>query len=97
MPEPFLQIHNVHSAKMGTPPIVTNGDANFYTGYFANTHGEQWIFTYDRTTKEGVLRGGDCGWARSYPVLDGEVSPMELMLNEAEALWLAACWIAAAS
>ena len=38
-----------------------------------NRHGEQWIFTCHRATREASLRGGDAGWARGHPVRDGRV------------------------
>ena len=94
-PAPFLTIHNAHAPQLGTPPIVDNADANIYVGYFANAYGEQWVFTFDRTTKEGTLRGGDANWEKVWPVVEGEVSSERLLLNEAESLWLLACWQAA--
>ena len=46
---------------------------------------------YDRVDKTGELRGGDLGWDTVLPVRDGRAS---LVLGEAEALWLRACWTA---
>ena len=53
-------------------------------------HGEQWIFTFNRATREASLQGGDAGWARAHPVRDGRVDG--LILAPEEAAWLQACW-----
>jgi hypothetical protein len=62
-----------------------------FASYFENAHGEQWVFVYDGKTHQGELYGGDCGW-KPERVRDGRVG---LMLDEAEHLWLQACWMAA--
>ena len=62
--------------------------AGAYTG-FGFRLGKQY---YDRETKRGFLRGGDCGWDVEMEVIDGIVP--DLVLNEGEARWLAACWSA---
>ena len=72
---------------------MAGDDANVYTGYFENAFGEQWIFTYDRDTGRGELRGGDIGWNTTHPVLNGE--PGGLMLSATESTWLQTCWNAA--
>jgi hypothetical protein len=61
MSEPLLTIRNNHSPNCGDPPIVDNS-RDCYVDCFENMHGEQWIFTYDRTTKTATLRGGEIGW-----------------------------------
>jgi hypothetical protein len=61
MSEPMLTIHNRHSAACGIPPAVSTEAADLYIGYFENRHGEQWIFTFDRATREARLRGRDAG------------------------------------
>ena len=53
MSEPLLQIRNHHAVGSGDPPIVSGNDGNVYIGYFENTFGEQWIFTFDRDNEEG--------------------------------------------
>jgi len=63
-----------------------------YIGYFENRHGEQWIFTFDRATREARLRGGDAGWATAHPVCDGRVDG--LILAPEEIAWLQVCWSA---
>jgi hypothetical protein len=57
--EPMLTIHNRHAAACGIPPAVSTEAADLYMGYFENRYGEQWIFTFDRATREARLRGGD--------------------------------------
>ena len=78
MSEPMLTIHNHHPAACGIPPA---------------RHGEQWIFTFNRATREASLRGGDAGWASAHPVRDGRVDG--LILAPEETAWLQACRSAA--
>jgi len=89
----FFSMRNVHVASSGTPPLFSNEDPDRYHGYFENQHGEQWVFTYDRSTRTALLRGGDAGWHQAYEVVDGK-SP-ELVLSLEELQWLHACWAAA--
>jgi hypothetical protein len=91
MSEPMLTIHNRHSAACGIPPALSTEADALYIGYFENGHGEPWIFTCDRATREASLRGGDAGWA-AHPVRDGRVDG--LILAPEEAAWLQACWTA---
>lgn len=92
MSEPMLTIHNRHSAACGIPPAFSTKAADLYIGYFENRSGEQWIFTFDRATREARLRGGDAGWATAHPVRDGRVDG--LILAPEEIAWLQACWTA---
>lgn len=82
-----------HAAGSGQPPHVVGDTAGRYRGYFENEHGEQAVFVYDYQAQKGTLRLGDAGWERAFPVSDGRAP--DLILNEAEALWLRACWLAA--
>ena len=66
--------------------------ADLYIGYFENRSGEQWIFTFDRATREASLRGGEAGWDTAHPVRDGRVDG--LILAPEEIAWLQACWSA---
>jgi len=93
MSEPLLRIRNKHSPACGDPPIVDSDNPNVYIGYFENEYGEQWVFTYDRSTCVAEIRGGDTGWNTVYAVEEGQVA--ELILNIAEKTWLASCWLAA--
>jgi hypothetical protein len=90
--EPMLTIHNHHAAACGIPPAFSNEAADLYIGYFENRHGEQWIFTVNRATREARLRGGDVGWTSAHPVRDGRVDG--LILAPEETAWLQACWSA---
>jgi hypothetical protein len=92
---PMLTIHNRHPAACGIPPAFSTESADLYIGYFENRYGEQWIFTFNRTTREASLRGGDAGWASAYRVGDGRVDG--LILAPEEAAWLQACWTATRS
>ena len=66
MSEPILTIYNRHTAACGIPPALSSASAELYVGYFANRHGEQWLFTFDRATREALLRGGDADWGRAH-------------------------------
>ena len=90
---PILTIYNQHTAHCGIPPALTKESPTVYVGYFENPFGEQWIFTFDRTTREARLRGGDVDWASMHVVRDGRVDG--LILGREEAAWLQACWRAA--
>ena len=92
MSEPMLTIHNRHSAACGIAPAVSTEAADLYIGYFENRSGEQWIFTFDRATREASLRGGEAGWDTAHPVRDGRVDG--LILAPEEIAWLQACWSA---
>ena len=93
MSAPLLQSRNHHSLSCGDPPIIKGDDPNVYLGYFQNAFGEQWVFSYDRTTRKAELRGGDIGWNTVHEVRDGKVG--ELVLGREELAWLQACWKAA--
>ena len=93
MQSSFFSMCNVHVASCGAPPNFSNEDPGRYHGYFENQHGEQWVFTYDRSTKTALLRGGDAGWDQVYQVIDGQAP--DLILSPEELLWLKSCWAAA--
>ena len=93
MSNPLLCIHNRHTAACGDAPIIDSENPQLYIGYFENSHGEQWIFTYNRATKAAELRGGDTGWNSIFYVRGGKVA--ELILGRDEETWLMACWRAA--
>lgn len=93
MSEPLLRIRNHHALSSGDPPIFSGSDPNVYIGYFENAFGEQWVFTFDRTTRRAELRGGDAGWNTAFEVLNGSVNG--LLLQADESAWLKACWAAA--
>jgi hypothetical protein len=55
--------HNNHDERCGRPPRLRNTDnPGLYYGYFENRYGEQFVFTFDRTTGAGTVSGGDLGW-----------------------------------
>lgn len=85
----IVQIFNRHTQHCGTPPHISNADEKLYVGYFENRHGEQFIFTFNRETKEGRLRAGDLEWPNEYAVIDGKI---EMILSEEEQEWLTRCW-----
>lgn len=89
VPAPLLEIPNNH---YGFAPSFPP-DKHVYTGFFENEYGEQWVFRFDRRTKEGTVTGGDVSW-KVYPVVDGEPGG-GLLLSDLERGWLLACWVAA--
>lgn len=93
MSDPFLKIPNHHAPACGDPPIISGDDPEVYIGYFENSYREQWIFTYDRVTLRGELRGGDTGWNTVHTDVNGKV--IGLVLGVDKAAWLQAGWWAA--
>ena len=51
------------------------------------------MFVFDGSTRTATLYLGDAGWETGHAVIDGLVP--DLVLGEAELLWLRACWQAA--
>jgi hypothetical protein len=90
---PIFSVGSKHVAGSGTPPHIDGDVKGHYYGYFENTYGEQAVFVYDDETQTGTLWMGDAGWEQSFPMVDGTAPDMNL--DEAEALWLRACWLAA--
>jgi len=66
--KPIFEAHNRYPADAGEPPYLTNTDKNLYVGYFLDEKGDQWLFTYDRTTKEAKLYSGSRGWTEAIAV-----------------------------
>ena len=95
IPEPILTMYNRHTAAGGIPPALSSTSAELSIGYFENPHGEQWLFTFSRPTREAILRGGDLDWRRAHAVHDGRVDG--LILTPEEAAWPQACRRAAAT
>jgi hypothetical protein len=55
---------------------------------------EQAVFVYDYQTDEASVWMGDTGWHDPDRVVDGRAEGV--ILNESEAAWIRACWLAAA-
>jgi hypothetical protein len=91
--ETILTIANVHVESCGKPPHIVK-DGETYIGYFENSFGEQFIYTYNRETKKATLWSGDCNWDEPIEVVGGGVTG--IILNEVERVWLANCWKASA-
>jgi DNA processing protein len=89
----LFSVGNHHAPEAGGPPQIRDTSPDEYRGYFENAFGEQAIFVYDRITRGAKLYLGDAGWDNAFEVRDGYV--VGLLLNEAEQLWLQACWKAA--
>ena len=60
--------HNNHDPSCGQPPRLRNAaDPRLYYGYFENSYGEQFVFTFDRATGAGTVWDGDLGWDEPQP------------------------------
>lgn len=93
-PQLVFAASNNHTPHCGDPPgIRTEDHARYYYGYFENQYGEQWVFVYDGETGIGSLRGGDTSWGHEWRVENGAADGVRL--NDAELVWLGACWSAA--
>ena len=78
----------------GPAPSADGDEAGKYYGYFANQYGEQAVFVYDYQTDEASVWMGDADWHDAHRVVDGRVEGV--ILNESEAAWIRACWLASA-
>ena len=91
---PLFRISNHHAEDCGQPPAIDGDGAGKYVGYFANQYGEQAVFVYDYQTREASVRMGETGWGKAHRVVDGRTEG--IILTESEAMWIRACWLAAA-
>lgn len=90
-----LHVRNYHVAGCGTPPnIKRSGESGLYVGYFEGLSGDQWTVEIDRQAATGTLRGGDIGWNERIQIADDRIDT-DLIVNDDEFAWLAACWKAA--
>lgn len=66
--------YNCHTPSCGRPPRVCNLDTPaLYHGYLENGFGEQFVFTFDRTTATGTVSGGDLGWHEPQTFTEAEL------------------------
>lgn len=93
--EAIFRVGNRHGPGCGEPPHIGGGNAACYYGYFENEYGEQAVFVYDRRAQTGTLWMGDNSQDNPVSVVKG--SAEDVVLGEAEALWLKACWMAASA
>lgn len=90
----LFRVRNRQSAASGEPPSIDGNTPGRYHAYFENAQGEQLLFVYERETDTGMLYHGDLGWEHPQPVEEGGRC-LNVILDEAETLWLRACWLAA--
>lgn len=88
---PLFKVSNRHGAGCREAPAFDGDERGAYHGYFQNELGEQFVFVSDRRGGDAVLSAGDVGWDRTFRVVEGEV--WGLVLGEAEAAWVRACWL----
>lgn len=72
-------------------PYTGNSD-RIYLGYFEDED-DQFVFRYDRQTREAALYCGASGWHDPYPVVDGRTEPN--ILGPRGSVWLLAAWSSA--
>ena len=95
MDKPILfSVRNKQSAASGEPPQIDANSPGRYHAYFENALGEQLIFVYDYEADTAMLYHGDLGWEYPQTVEEGGLLP-DVVLDDAEMLWLRACWLAA--
>ncbi len=89
--EAFFRMSDRH---FGGAPQITE-DTCDYHGYFEGSCGDQWVFRYDKTGRAllnggdpDIRKGGKNGWHATIDVTDGKHG---LVLDLAEAFWLASC------
>lgn len=87
---PIFSVSNHHVPDCGTPPLINGDDTGRYHGYYENEFGEQFLFVYDRVTREAWLYGGDISWETPRKVDRGRV--LSLVLSTKENTWLHLCW-----
>lgn len=92
-PTYLFRVSNHQVPDSGEPPTIDGDAARRYHSCFENASKEQQMFVYDYDTQQGVVWHGDAGWQRPFPVNEGKAPGR--ILDEAEQLWLKACWLAA--
>lgn len=90
--EPLFAVSNHHTPACGHPPALNGDESDSYHSYFENRYREQFIFVFNRETRQAVLWCGDAGW-QPFSVVNGAVEG--LILAPEEQMWLQACWDAA--
>jgi hypothetical protein len=104
MPDDKQATFSVPLVEHGETPFPANveitGTAERYVGFFENRHGEQLVYVHERGS-EPVLYHGDYEWnpvparlptyKRTFGPLKSWVTGGTLIVDEAEALWLAGC------
>ena len=89
----FLSVSNRHAA---AAPAIEERPGR-YLGYFENKFGEQFVFVHADGELDAVVFGGDVDWEpRRVRDAGGLPDVGDLVLNEEERAFLAACWIATA-
>ena len=82
---------NRHPPEDGIPDAIL-GDGYLRSSCFESGSGDQWVFTWDG--ERATLRGGGLGWEDHVNVKDGQPVGQTMLLEDDEAAWLAACWMA---
>jgi len=62
--------------------VRTTENPQLYYGYFENRFGEQFVFTFDRTTQTGTVSGGDLNWGNPKPFTLVEVETLVEMMRD---------------
>jgi hypothetical protein len=91
---PLFRVSNHLTDDRGPAPAIDGDEAGRYYGYFANQYDEQAVFVYEYQTGQASLWMSDSGWREAHRVVDGRTEGV--ILNESEAAWIRACWLAVA-
>ena len=67
---PLFTVNNQHVVGCGQPPRFPDG--NFHRSYFEGPFGDQWVFLFNRDTREAQVRCGDIGWGQDLRVIPFE-------------------------
>ncbi len=55
MLEPIVTIKNHHFPAYGVPSPIDHDPATMYIGYFESSQGHQWVFLFDRNTRDATV------------------------------------------
>ena len=88
----LLRVSNRHAAA----PVIEERPGR-YLGYFENKFGEQLVFMLEDGERDAAVFHGDVDWEpRRVTDASGRPDVGDLVLDEEERVFLAACWIATA-
>lgn len=93
MSENVITIKNRQSKDCGNPPDL-KPSIDQMVGYFENEYGEQSVFIFDKSKKEGLFYSGDAGWDTPFPmtIVNGKVVALDLVLTPKEKEWFVLCF-----
>lgn len=88
--ETVLVIKNKHIQDCGKPPSFES-DRSYYTSYFEDGCGDQFILRYSWEKKEGLLYCADLSWEKPVRFKKFDEIPGKLVIDKATRFWLMGC------